>query len=86
MKETNWLKTLPSMRGPSWLADCLLAAWQAGWSVVTADDKPYSSVLAIIVRGLKNNFPIVAHKSKSLNAVSNSIPIFDCGAIAITLV
>lgn len=86
MKETNWLKTLPSMRGPSWLADCLLAAWQPDWSVVIVDDEPYSSLLAIRVLGLKNNFPIVTHKSKSLNAVSNSIPIFHCGVIAITLV
>lgn len=78
------------MRGPSWLADWLVAGWLAGWCmcvrVGTAGDKPCSSLLAIRVSGLKNNFPIVAHKSNPLNAVSNSIPIFDCGAVAITLV
>lgn len=90
MKETNLLKTLPPMKGPSWLVTgCWLAGWQADCCmcvrVGTAGDKPCSSLLPIRVPGLKNNSPIVAHKSKPLNAVSNSIPVFDCGAVAITL-
>lgn len=89
MKETNLLKTLPSVRGPSWLADWLpagmagsLAGWLAGCLCVrvgTAGDKPRSSLLAIRVSGLKNNSPTDAHKSKALNAVSDSTPIFGCG-------
>lgn len=79
MKETNWLKTLPSMRGPSCLADCLLTAWLAGywWMCVrvgTAGDKACSSLLSIRASDLRNNFLVVARKSKLLTAVSS--PIF----------
>ena len=70
-KQICWKHFLPWRAPAGWMTGCWLAGWQADWCmcvrVGTAGDKPRSSLLPIRVPGLKNNFPIVARKSKTLN-------------------
>lgn len=77
-KQMGWKCFLPWGAPAVWLTACWLLGWQADWwmcvRVGTAGDKACSSLLSIRASDLRNNFLVVAHKSKLLTAVSS--PIF----------
>lgn len=75
-KQICWKRFLPWGAPAVWLTACRLLGWQAHWwmyvRVGIAGDKACSSLLPISASHLKNNFLVVARKSKLLNAVSSS--------------